>query len=84
MKTIKTAISIQKPLFDQADDLARKLKISRSHLFVLAVDEFITRHQNQVLLDDINKAYESDPDPHEKAYLSRMRKSHRKIVEGEW
>ncbi len=84
MKTIKTAVSMQKSLFDQADLLARKLKISRSRLFVLAVDEFVQRYQNQNLLDDLNNAYSEDLDPAEIAHLNRMRKSHRRIVEGEW
>ena len=84
MKNIKTAISIQKSLFDQADSLARKLNMSRSHLFVLAVEDFIQRYQNQALLDEINTAYQDEADPTEKTRLSKMRKHHRQIVEGEW
>ena len=84
MKTIKTAISIQKSLFDQADILARKLNVSRSHLFVLAVEDFIQRYQNQSLLNDINNAYAAESDTTEQARLYKMRKYHRQIVEGEW
>ena len=82
--TIKTAISIQKSLFEQAESLAQQLKISRSHLFGLAIETFIENHQNQILLDEINKAYSDEPDPSEKDRLSKMRNQHRKLVENEW
>ncbi len=82
--TIKTAISIQKTLFDQADDLAQQLNISRSHLFGIAIESFIKNYHGQTLLDEINKAYEDQPDPNEQVRLAKMQKQHRKLVEGEW
>ena len=50
MPNIKTAISIEKPIFDQVNDLAKNLKISRSRLFVLAAQEYIQRHNNLRIL----------------------------------
>ena len=44
-ETIKTVISIQKPLFDQAESLAKQLNISREHLLELALDDFIKSQQ---------------------------------------
>ena len=82
--TIKTAISIQKSLFDQAEVLARQLNISRSHLFGIAIESFIKNYQNQALLDEINRAYEDQPDVKETIYLTKMRKHHRKLMEGKW
>jgi metal-responsive CopG/Arc/MetJ family transcriptional regulator len=82
--TIKTAISIQKSLFEQADNLAQQLKISRSHLFGLAIETFVKNHQNQILLEEINQAYSEEPDPKEKIRLSKMHTQHRKLVENEW
>ena len=84
MTSIKTAISIQEPLFEQVETLARELNISRSRVFVLAVEEFIQRHQNQQLLEEINQAYDDVPDTIEQLYLHKTRQHHRKIVEGEW
>jgi metal-responsive CopG/Arc/MetJ family transcriptional regulator len=84
MGNVKTAISIQEPLFKKAEALARELNISRSRLFVLAVEEYIRRHQNQELLERINSAYEDEPDPAEIRRLRSMRRSHRRIVDGEW
>ena len=82
--TIKTAISIQKPLFEQAENLAKQLNMSRSHLFGVAIETFVKNHQNQILLDEINQAYSDQPDSNEKVRLSKMRNQHRKLVENEW
>ncbi len=84
MASIKTAISIQKPLFEQVDALAHELEISRSRLFVLAVEDFIQRYQNQKLLEAVNAAYDDLPDPEEQTLRYKMRWQHRQLVEGEW
>jgi metal-responsive CopG/Arc/MetJ family transcriptional regulator len=84
MASIKTAISIQETLFEQADALARELQISRSRLFVLAVEDFIQRHQNQQLFEAINAAYDDSPDPEEQALRHKMRGRHRQLMEGQW
>ncbi|MBI5653318.1 MAG: hypothetical protein HZC40_23160 [Chloroflexi bacterium] len=84
MENIKTAISLRKSLFDQAELIARKMQISRSHLFVLALEEYIRRQQNRDLLAQINAAYADEPDPAEKTLRRKARRTHRRIVEGEW
>jgi metal-responsive CopG/Arc/MetJ family transcriptional regulator len=82
--TVKTAISIQKSLFEQAESLAQELNVSRSELFGLAIETFVKNHQNQILLQEINKAYADEPDTSEKVRLSKMRKHHRKVVRDKW
>ncbi len=84
MRNVKTAISIQKHLFEQAEKLARKMGVSRSRLFVLALEDYIHRHENRELLAKLNAAYNDEPDPAERALRRRARKTHRRIVEGEW
>ncbi|HXV42721.1 MAG TPA: hypothetical protein VEC96_06630 [Anaerolineae bacterium] len=81
---IKTAISLQKSLFEQVEALAHELNVSRSRLFVLALEDFIRRYHNQQLLEQINNAYDDLPDLSEQARLALMRRQHRRIVEGEW
>jgi len=82
--TIKTAISIQKSLFEQAESLAQELNVSRSKLFGLAIETFVKNHQNQMLLLEINKAYSEEQGTNDKVRLSKMRKHHRNIVRSEW
>ena len=84
MQNIKTAISLQKPLFEQADDLARKMKVSRSKLFVMALEDYIDRQQNRELLNQINAACAEEPTAGEQALHRRARRQHRRMVEGEW
>jgi len=84
MTSIKTAISIREPLFEQVKSLASELNISRSRVFVLAVEEFIQRHKNRQLLDEINQAYDDLPNATEQKYLRKTRHQHRKSVDGEW
>ena len=62
MPNIKTAISIEKSLFDQVNYFAKNLNISRSRLFVIAAHEFVQRHTNRELLQAINDAYNDLPD----------------------
>lgn len=84
MQNVKTAISIQKSLFDQAEKIARKMKVSRSRLFALALEDFIQRTQNRELLAQINAAYAEEPDATEKTLRRKTSKTHRRIVRGEW
>ena len=84
MESVKTAISIQKSLFKQAEDLARKMKVSRSRLFVLALEDYVRRRQNRELLAQINAAYADELDSAEQTLRRKSRRQHRRIVEGEW
>ena len=81
---VKTAISIQQSLFEQAEALARKMHISRSRLFVLALEDFLHRYQSRQLLEKIDAAYDDAPTSSEKELQKHMRSLHKKIIEGEW
>lgn len=84
MQNIKTAVSIQKPLFEQAEKIARKMKISRSRLFALALEDYIRREQNRELLTQLNVAYADEPDAKGKNLRRKTRATHRRIVRNEW
>ena len=84
MASVKTAISLQQPLFEQIEVLAKELHISRSRLFALAVEAFIQHHQNQKLLEAINVAYDDLPDAEEQTLRNAMRQHHKQMVEGQW
>lgn len=84
MAQVKTAISIDKALSEQVDKLADELELSRSQLFVLAVEAFIERHGNQQLLHQLNKAYDDVPLEQAEPIVHQMRSTHRNIVDGDW
>ncbi len=81
MAYVKTAISIQEPLLQEADALARRLNIPRSRLFALAVEGFINQHQNRQLFDKLNEVYADQLSDKESVYLSEMKKKHKLIIE---
>ena len=84
MTAIKTAISIDEQLFEGVEALASEMQVSRSHVFALAVEEYLQRQQNKKLLQAINDAHADRPDEAEVALLQQARRSQRRRVEGEW
>ena len=84
MQAIKTAVSLEKSVFDQAEALAQTLKVSRSKLYSIALQDFFKHQQNRELLAQINTAYDDEPDTTEKKFLSKLCRQHRRMVEGEW
>ena len=54
---MKTAISIPDTLFNSAEDLAKRLGVSRSELYSKAVEEFLKRNKNQGVTDKLNEVY---------------------------
>ena len=84
MPDVKTAISMQQSLFEQVEALAQEMEISRSRLFVLAVEDFIQRRQNYHLLEAVNHAYADQPEPNEENQRRQTRQKHRQMMEGQW
>ena len=84
MASIKTAISLQESLFEEADALAHRMKISRSRLLALALEEFLRRERDRELIGRINEAYEDYPDSSELKQRRAMRRLQREVVEDEW
>lgn len=84
MATMKTAVSLEKSLFERVDAVANELALPRSRLFALAVEEYIRRYENQKLLEALNAAYADGPDPEEQDQLRRMRYKQKSLLEGEW
>ena len=84
METIKTAISIQKSLFEKAEDLAKKMKVPRSRVYALALQDYLHRRENKNLLAQINAAHADEPEASEKKLRHKSKRTHRRLVEGEW
>src|SRR5260370_24679276 len=80
MVNLKTAISLPESLFEKVELLAREMRIPRSQVFVLALEDFVRRRENQELLTKINEAYQDPPDTVERRPLQEKRRHHRKIL----
>ena len=74
MLGVKTAISIEKSLFNQVKQLASEMHMSRSKLFSLAVRDFLQKKQNKKLLAQLNAAYSNSSCEEEKTISKAMHK----------
>jgi metal-responsive CopG/Arc/MetJ family transcriptional regulator len=82
MPGVKTAISLDEKLFNRINKLAKKMHVSRSRLFTLAVDDYLKKQENEYLLAQLNKAY-AESDDEEIKISNSMKSKQRKIVEQE-
>lgn len=63
---MKTAVSIPDEVFKEVERLAKRMKISRSRLYSLALREYLARHIQDQVTEAMNKALadigaQSDP-----------------------
>jgi metal-responsive CopG/Arc/MetJ family transcriptional regulator len=63
--SMKTAISIPDELFESAERLIAKLKISRSRLYSRAIAEFVARHDEDVVTQQMDQALREMEAPYE-------------------
>ena len=84
MSTVKTAISLEKSLFEEAEALAREKNVSRSRLFAIALEEYLRRHESRAMLRELDVVYEVGPDADERALADGMARQQRRVVEGKW
>ncbi len=81
MSCVKTAISIEQPIFEDVDVLAKDMNVSRSYIFSQAVKEYIQKHKNLALLEKINVAYD---DFQEDSLVEKMQTKHFNVVNNKW
>ena len=55
---MKTAISLSDSLYEKAESTARYMGISRSKLFVNALEEYIVKHNGDMITQKLNEVYE--------------------------
>ena len=70
---MKTAISIPDPLFREAERLTKRLRIPRSQLYALALEEYLQRQRSKGIKEALDAVYgressEVEPDLAAAAY----------------
>ena len=55
---MKTAISISDDLFEKAEETARYMGIPRSKLYVIALEEYISRNNGEMITKKLNEVYD--------------------------
>lgn len=84
MAKIKTTISLEESLFEEANELAQEMDIPRSHLFSTAVAQFVVRYQNQKMLEALNEVYQDGSDVSEQQLLREVKPKYRQLLGNEW
>jgi metal-responsive CopG/Arc/MetJ family transcriptional regulator len=82
MAKVKTAVSLSEEVLLNADKLAKSLSTNRSKIFEMAISEFISRHQNQQMLKQLDIVY-GENSTAEIELMQQMKPTHQSIVE-EW
>ena len=54
---MKTAISLSDSLFEVAEKTAQYMGINRSRLFALALEDYIARHNGDMITEKLNEVY---------------------------
>lgn len=81
MARVKVAISVDGALAQRADEMARRSGTPRSLVYARALEEYLTRQENQALLRDLNEAYADFPDEEESVTLETMRPSQQGLLD---
>lgn len=80
----KAAVSIPEPVFLDAEDLARRMKVSRSRLYALALESYIDDYESALLKKQADMAFDAPPSARDDDYLNRMKQYRRRAFKEEW
>ena len=78
--SMKTAISLPDNIFEMADVLAEKLHVSRSQLYVMALEKFIRENQESDITHRINDYIENNGQPVDEIFLNSSVKDMKKVA----
>ena len=81
---MKTAISIDDGLLQEADKTARLLGLSRSRLFAIAVGDFLQRQRREQMLLRLNEVYAEGLEPAQTPLLKGIKAKVRRAVKERW
>ena len=78
---MKTAISIPDDVFAAADELARELGQSRSHLYAQAVREYLARHSSDSVTEALDSVW-ADVQDEDRSFAAEA--GRRALERAEW
>ena len=59
-QTVKAAVSLPDPLFEAADELAKRLGMSRSELFAAALKAYLREYRQAGVTEKLNEIYREE------------------------
>ena len=76
---MKTAISINKKLFDNAEQFSRNAGLSRSRFYCTAINEYIQNHSADNITEQLNRYYSK----HESVLDDDLKEAAYRLLDGE-
>lgn len=78
---MKTAISLPDELFDEADEVAARIGMSRSQLYATALAEYLAKLRTGSVTARLNAVHASTPHPHDGGLRAAARRT---VSRAEW
>lgn len=60
LQGMKVAISLSDSVFSAAEQLAHRMRVSRSQLYAQAIEEYLGKHQDTLITERLNALYASE------------------------
>lgn len=57
---MKTAVSLPDPIFEAAEELARRTGMSRSQLYALAIEAYVRAHRDDQVTEALDRLYANE------------------------
>lgn len=58
---MRTAVSLPDSLFEAADEFAKRLGMTRSELYTIAIEEYLKAHRDERITEALNRIYAEEP-----------------------
>jgi len=81
---MKTAISIETPLLEETDRVARKMGLNRSRLVSLALTDYLRQRRNREILEQLNSVYSEELSVAEQPSGGRRKTKLRSVIKDQW
>ena len=80
---MKTAVSLPDPVFHEAEQLAKRLRVPRSRLYATAIASFVKQHRRRGVTEALNAVYGDDAEQSKLDPILRKLQE-RSVSRGDW
>ncbi len=67
---MKVAISLPDDIFASAEKLAHRMRVSRSQLYVQALEEYLAKREDSRVTEQLDAVYAAEPEPMDPALMA--------------
>jgi metal-responsive CopG/Arc/MetJ family transcriptional regulator len=81
---MKTAISLEAHLLEEADRTARSMGLSRSRLVSLALRDYLRHRRQEQIVEQLNQVYSDHPDPTDTRIVQGIKRAFHRTIKDRW